>query len=358
LESQPPRSPVPKSAKLIAGVLAFGSLTVVGFVALARWRPPAELGSVLERVSPGVLLLLLALLAVDFLLGGLLYRLFFDGRIFPHVSLWHCMRANWANMFLGAVTPAQTGGGPAQLYVLCRRGASLSDAVLVSLINLAATFLFFALGGLTALILLPPAILSRGASGVLAAAVASISVLAGLLIGAIVVQSRTMNLLRRFVTKLTWGSRRTRRWGAMARRFMTRELDGLRRRVRSIAARGKMTLGWLALATLFLYLNKYLMGFVLAVGLQGTVAPVFIGLQLLQNVVLYFAPTPGASGLAEVSSGILLNQVLAAEITVLWVVGWRLLTTYFATILGMFVLIAEARRHVLDDEGTEEKQAA
>lgn len=358
MERQSPRSPVPKRARLITGVVAFGSLTVAGFVGLARWRPPAEVGSVLARLSPGFLLLLLALLAVDFLLGGLRYRIFFDGRIFPHVSLWDCMRANWANMFLGAVTPAQTGGGPAQLYVLCRCGASLSDAVLVSLVNLAATFLFFALGGLTALTLLPPAMLSRGVSGVLAAAVAGISVLAVLLIGAIVVQSRTMNLLRRFVTKLTWRSRRTRRWGAMARRIMTRELDALRRGVRSIAARGKMTLGWLALATLFLYLNKYLMGFVLAAGLQGTVAPVFIGLQLLQNVVLYFAPTPGASGLAEVSSGILLNQVLAAEITVLWVVGWRLLTTYFATILGMFVLIAEARRHVLDDAGAVGEQAA
>jgi uncharacterized protein (TIRG00374 family) len=351
VDTQPPRSPIPGTARLTAGILGFALLTVLGFVGLARWRPPEEVGSVLTSVSPKVILLLLVLLAGDFVLGGLRYRIFFNGRIFPFVSLWNCMRANWANMFLGAVTPAQTGGGPAQLYILCRCGVSLSDAVLVSLLNLVATFLFFALGGLAALTLMPPAMLSRGISGVLGAAVAGISLLAGLLIVAIVVQGRTMNLLRRLVTKLSWGSRRTRRWGAMARRIMTRELDSVRRGVRSVAGRGKTTLAWLALATLLLYLNKYFMGFVLASGLQGSVDRAFIGLQLLQNVVLYFAPTPGASGLAEASSGVLLNHVLDAQVTVLWVVGWRMLTTFCGTILGVFVLIAEGRRHVAGNAG-------
>lgn len=351
METPPPRSPIPAAGRLAAGVLAFGLLTALGFLGLVRWRPPEEMGSVLRSISPGILATLLGLLAADFVLGGLRYRIFFNGRIFPFVPLWHCMRANWANMFLGAVTPAQTGGGPAQLYVLCRRGATLSDAVLVSLMNLVATFLFFALGGLAALSLMPPTMLSRGVSGVLGAAVAGISVLAALLIVAIVVQSRTMNMLRRLVTRLTWRWRRTRRWGALARRTMTRELDSVRQGVRSVAGRGKTTLAWLAVATLLLYLNKYIMGFVLAVGLQGSVNGAFIGLQLLQNVVLYFAPTPGASGLAEASSGVLLNQVLVAEITVLWVVGWRMLTTFIGTLLGLVVLIAEARRHVAGSRG-------
>jgi len=107
-------------------------------------------------------------------------------------------------------------------------------------------------------------------------------------------------------------------------------------------------------ATAVLYLNKYFMGYVLAAALQGPVDLSFIGLQLLQHIVLYFSPTPGASGVAEASTGLLMNRVLLAEVTVLWVVGWRLLTTFFGTILGAIVLFAEARRHV-DDVRTEER---
>lgn len=358
LDSTARGSPVPKPAKLIAGILLLGSLTVMGLAALIRWRPPGEIGPVLDGISPGVLLLLSVLLMLDFVLGGVRYRIFFNGRIFPKIPLWHCIRANWATAFLGAVTPAQTGGGPAQLFVLCRRGALLSQALLVSAMNLVATLLFFSLGGLIVLILIPPEMLSRIGVGVLGTALVGICLLAGFVIAAIVLQSETIKLLERFVTKMTWRSQRARRWGVVVRSVIARERDQLRQGVMSVGARGKKALGFVAMATVVLYLNKYAMGFVLAVALQGSVEIWIIGLQLLQNVVLYFAPTPGASGFAEASTGILLKQVLAAEITVLWVVLWRLLTTFFGAILGMFVLIGEVRRHVKNRNGTKEGQAA
>ncbi len=346
MASPQPISPIPARGKLIIGALAFGGLTVLGLVALIQWRPPSELGGIFARITPAFALALLALLALDFTLGGVRYRLLLDGRIFSRVSLWHCMRANWANMLLGAITPAQTGGGAAQLYVLCRRGARLSEAILCSLLTFVATLLFFALGGLAALGFLPVESLSRGVLLALAVAVGIIALLAGLLISAVAAQRRTVRVLRRLLNAVSRRGTRVRRWAAAGRRLLSREIERLAAGVRAVASRGKLTLVWVCVATAVLFLNKYFMGYVLAAALQGQVDLSFIGLQLLQHILLYFSPTPGASGVAEASTGLLMNRVLLAEVTVLWVVGWRLLTTFFGTILGAFVLLGEARRHV------------
>ena len=357
MASPQPSSPIPARGKLIIGALAFGGLTVLGLVALIQWRPPSELESILARITPAFAIALLALLALDFTLGGIRYRLLLDGRVFSRVSLWHCMRANWANMLLGAITPAQTGGGAAQLYVLCRRGARLSEAILCSLLTFVATLLFFALGGLVALAFLPGGALSRGVLIALVIAVAVIAALAGLLVSAVAAQRRTIRLIRRLLNAVSRRGTRVRRWAAAGRRLLSREVERLAAGIRVVASRGKVTLVWVCVATALLYLNKYVMGYVLAAALQGSVDLSFIGLQLLQHIVLYFSPTPGASGVAEASTGLLMNRVLLAEVTVLWVVGWRLLTTFFGTILGAFVLLAEARRHV-GDVRTDAKGAA
>lgn len=356
MASPQPSFPIPARGRLIIGTLAFGGLTTLGLVALIRWRPPSELDSILARITPEFAVALLTLLALDFTLGGLRYRLLLDGRVFSRVPLWHCMRANWANMLLGAITPAQTGGGAAQLYVLCRRGARLSEAILSSLLTFVATLLFFALGGLAALAFLPGEALSRGVLIALVVAVAAIAALAGLLISAVAARRRTVRLIRRFLNAVSRRRTRVRRWAAAGRRLLSREVERLAAGIRAVASRGRVTLVWVCLATALLYLNKYVMGYVLAVALQGPVDPSFIGLQLLQHIVLYFSPTPGASGVAEASTGLMMNRVLLAEVTVLWVVGWRLLTTFFGTILGAFVLFAEARRHV-DDVRAEDRGA-
>ena len=346
MSSPQPTSPIPARGKLILGVLTLGGLTTLGIVALVQWRPPSEIDTLLARITPAFALTLLALLALDFTLGGVRYRLLLDGRVFSHVPLWHCIRANWANMLLGAVTPAQTGGGAAQLYVLCRRGALLSEAILCSLLTFVATLLFFALGGLGALAVVADEALSRGVLVALAIAVADIAGLAGLLVLAVVAQRRTVSVIRRILNAVSRRGTRVRRWAAAGRRLLSREIERLAAGIRAVWARGKVTLVWVCAGTALLYFNKYLMGYVLAAALQGPVDGSFIGLQLLQHIVLYFAPTPGASGVAEASTGLLMSRVLLVEVTVLWVVGWRLLTTFLGTILGVFVLLGEARRHV------------
>jgi uncharacterized membrane protein YbhN (UPF0104 family) len=146
---------LPSVKTINRGIQWFILFTVAGVSLSLWWKSSAKLGVVLEHLDTSYLYLLSPLVALDYILGGFRHRLFFDGKVLPKISMWDNMRANWANIFMGAVTPFQTGGGPAQFYILWRCGAKISESVLVVTINFAATLIFFLVASVAALLVLP-----------------------------------------------------------------------------------------------------------------------------------------------------------------------------------------------------------
>ena len=70
----------------------------------------------------------------------------------------------------------------------------------------------------------------------------------------------------------------------------------------------------------------------------------FVDILLLQTLVmflLYFAPTPGASGIGEVLSAAVMSSYVPRELTPIYILIWRLILTYFTLALrvpGLFRL--------------------
>ena len=120
---------------IIKGFRLFVLLSLLGFVTIFFFTTTGESLKALQSVKAHFLLLALLLVVVDFLLGGLRIYVFFTKEILKKISLLDCIKANLANIFVAAVTPSNTGGGPAQLYILTRRGVPLSGAMSVGLIN-------------------------------------------------------------------------------------------------------------------------------------------------------------------------------------------------------------------------------
>lgn len=333
------------SPKIIhRGVQWFLLFTVMGVIGALLWKSSANLGVILGNLDQSYLLLLIPLAAVDYLLGGLRYRLFFDGAVLPQISLWNNMRANWANIFMGVVTPFQTGGGPAQLYVLWRCGAKISQSTLVALINLAATLVFFQVASLTALLLLPAHLFGH-------------HLIYAIKIAFVVVGSITGGLLLVMLFPHTAMAATDALFRLIPSRFG--KLHTLGRRISSVLKTGSENFGAAfrqilrhkkkallatVIATLGLFFNKYLMGYVIALALQQQ-APfhTFIGLQILHFFLIYFAPTPGASGVAEVSSVWLMEKVMSSEVLIIYAVAWRFFSTYLGAIIGGVVLLLETR---------------
>lgn len=333
------------SPKIIQrGVQWFLLFTVIGVTAALWWKSSANLDVIILNLDKSYLLLLIPLVAIDYLLGGFRYRLFFDGKVLPKISLWDNMRANWANIFMGAVTPFQTGGGPAQLYILWRCGAKISESTLVAIINLAATLVFFQVASIAALLILPADLFGHNLIYAIKIAFAVVGALTGGLLLVMLFPRLGMEVIGGLFRLIPSRFGKLHALGQKISSVLKTGSENFGAAFRQILRHKKKALLATVIATLVLFFNKYLMGYVIALALQQT-APfqTFIGLQILHFFLIYFAPTPGASGIAEVSSVWLMEKVMSSEVLIIYAVAWRFFSTYLGAMIGGVVLLFETR---------------
>jgi uncharacterized protein (TIRG00374 family) len=134
---------------LVKRCLWFTLVTVLTITALFIYNRSGDTFRAIRHLNISYILICFALLFVDLMLGSWRNHLFIR-KLKPGISHWVSFRANVANMFMGAVTPAHGGAGPAQIYVYMQAGVSFIDAFTVSLVNLGATLIFMPLAGLLA----------------------------------------------------------------------------------------------------------------------------------------------------------------------------------------------------------------
>ena len=73
----------------------------------------------------------------------------------------------------------------------------------------------------------------------------------------------------------------------------------------------------------------------------------FVDILLVQTLVmflLYFAPTPGASGVGEVLSAAVMSSYVPRELTPIYILIWRLTLSYFTLAFGFFVFSGWVRQ--------------
>ncbi|TFG49366.1 MAG: flippase-like domain-containing protein [Gemmatimonadales bacterium] len=105
------------------------------------------------------------------------------------------------------------------------------------------------------------------------------------------------------------------------------------------SARGWLALVWATLLSGPSHANKLLAGYVAlrAVGLQGHFVDVLL-VQTFITFLLYFAPTPGGSGIAEILSSTVMSSVyMPRELTPLYTLIWRSILSYFTLMFGFLV---------------------
>ena len=94
--------------------------------------------------------------------------------------------------------------------------------------------------------------------------------------------------------------------------------------------------------------NKLLAGYVAlrAVGVEAQFVDVLL-VQTLITFLLYFAPTPGASGIAELLSTAVMSSVyLPRELSPLYTLIWRSILSYFTLAFGFFVFSRWVHRRI------------
>ena len=325
------------------GLELFAGISVLGFVGLLLYGNNLSLFlEAMLSLQWGWALLGVGLASLDWVGGGL--RLWVITRhVYPKVTLQGSVVAGGLNTWGGFLTPTQTGGGPLMIYALKRYGVPLPEATISSLMTFVATVMFFAVAGPVALLLGAGRSLEQ--HGILGRAFTLYDLFRLSLGGFIAIGLLMIALFafpevaRRIGQRLvSWLERRRPRLASRVNEMR----EGVDRSHECLVAffRGK---GWAALAAAVVlsslaFGNRLAAGYVVlrALDIQAHFVDVLL-LQTLITFLLYFAPTPGGSGLAEVLSAAVMSIYVPRVLTPSYILLWRIITCYLTVALGSFV---------------------
>lgn len=336
---------------LLRGFEVFLLISLVGYGAVLVYgnNLPAFVDS-LKGVHWIWLLIGLGLASLDWLGGGL--RLWIVARhLHPNPPLGGMILAGGMSAWAAYLTPLQTGAGPMMMYTMRRYGVSLPVAVTSTLMTFITTVAFFAIAGPLAVIF--GAGKSLGDKGdVLGLSLydlflGSLGVfgLIGLLLVFVIFFPRLIRNLIHWIAE-----RMGRRSARMAARLekLRAGVDEVQRSVVAFnTPRGWLALFWAMVVSGPSHANKLLAGYVAlrAVGIEANFVDVLL-VQTLITFLLYFAPTPGASGIAEVLSTVVMSVYMVKAVAPLYTLIWRLILSYYTIGFGFLVFSHWVRKGI------------
>lgn len=350
---EPATSPIGLGrAKLASGGAAFLLLTLAIFWYQFVRIQPGDAAPRWDHLRWGYLGLILLCLPIETFAAGLrtwvVYR-----TLQPSVRMWACIKAEWVNVALNTLTPSHIGGGPAQVYIFSREGVGVGRAFTASLLSFVGTMFGLLCLGLYSLFVPATTVMrplfeatvwtlvAMSAAMVLAAAWPAV------LRVALAAVSRTLSRMGvgRRPLQDWWppDSARTdapaARVGPLAGRLLDLVYAYRTDMVRFLRS-GKRSLVWVGLLGVVFLLARALLAYLCIrfLGIQASSLRHIVEIQMALIFLIFFAPTPGGAGLAEVASLALMAQIVPIGFAPYYNLLWRFSTVYIATLAGLFVL--------------------
>ena len=324
------------------GLTVFFGFSIVSLALVFVFTQSERTFDALSEVRPVFLLMAVVLSALDWVGGGLRLYVLTRG-LSRHIPFRAGVKAALANVSMGAITPSQSGGAPALIYILHKYGLPFAEAMSAGLMTFIVTILFFVSSALAITVLgINTSITNETVRMLFQYGVGTFLVI-GLVILLFVSKPA---LLRAFITALFNFLSRFRRQhllrpGGRAHRIIevTDECHEINRHY----FRNRFpALLWSFVITACLFSAKCFVAYfiVLGLGVQAAVWEV-ASLQILILLTIYFFPTPGGAGAAELGSAVLMASILPVELLPVYVVLWRLVMMYFPVIIGSGMMLRE-----------------
>jgi uncharacterized protein (TIRG00374 family) len=337
----PPHLP---KEKIYRGLRYFAILTVLGLAILFYATATRKTLEALGHLDVQFLLLAAALKAIDIGVGA--WRTFLlVRRVKPGISPTLCVRGQLANEFGAAATPGQSGGGPAWLYVLYRGGVPVAGAVATSVLVFQSTLVFFMVATFTALSALDVVAPDRTVFALFQY---------GFLLCAALFCTLFLSLWKPQVIEgaIEAVVRHARRKAGGFRDRVVRWGEGLEGSIHRYSESGLML--WREhrssvlssfLMTVVYYLNRLNLSYFLLRGLGLDVDYLTaLAILALLRFALYFMPTPGGSGIGEITIAALMSAVIPTCLLPIYAVLYRAFHLFLPATLGAWVLISELKK--------------
>lgn len=247
----------------------------------------------------------------------------------------------WINYFGCAITPMQSGGGPFQIYLLYKNGVSVGKSVAITLVRTIQILLLLALVVPFSLIA-DPEVLGQHTS--LRIYVCYIVVFASFCAFLLVVSVTRPQWVKHWVNAfLVWG----RKLGLLKSKYLLRavrwvgkEIDAYNSNIKLFTSTGKWYLV-LSLILAFVHLIVYMSVMpclIKAAGFEVSYLRCLLAESLLL-FMLYFVPTPGASGAAEGGAAAVFGLFVPWNVAGVMAVAWRLITEYSGIVIGTVIVV-------------------
>jgi hypothetical protein len=294
--------------------------------------------------SPLILFLLVVILIIYFLSDTL--RFYFTLKaIDVNVSFLYMLKLAFINIFVSNITPFATGGGFAQIYFLTKKGVDLADATAASSIRTAIPMIFFTI--ITPFILIFDQNIEQlfpNKNIVIYTAILLVINLAVIFFVFTLIRKpkRIRKYLICFVRYLrkikVVKSSKTKMQISHAIKAIDRFSGNITRYFS-----GKMK--YLSLSILFTFifliaLFSFSIALIKGLNVNASLFSILLS-QIVITCFMYYAPTPGATGIAEGSFALLFTHYVQKSEIVSLTFAWRFFTIYIGLIIGAVLFYYE-----------------
>jgi uncharacterized protein (TIRG00374 family) len=324
-------------SKIMKGIKLFIALTAAGILFILYRSSFSGSLTHLRNFDLTLLAAIVGLVIFDWFISGVRVYIF-AVKVHPDIPFAGCIRANLVNIFMGGVTPSQTGGGAGQVYILYKEGMGAMDATISSFLSFISTALFLPTCGIFVIAFVKPDF-----QNVTLQYLSSYTLLLfSLILAAVAISLIDPALFEKIVRKLAGVIPILRRKFVESSAFDT-FIKTFRRYHNLMLYFLKDGLHFLVAGfflTAVMFFNKFVVAFLVirGLGIQANFWEV-IYLQLILILVFYFAPTPGSSGVAEVSTAFIMGQIIPKAQTGVFVILWRFFTLFVGMLAGGYVLL-------------------
>lgn len=284
-----------------------------------------------------ILISLFALLFFYFIFDGL--RLYFVLKTLnAEISFWNVYKLVFINIFISNITPLATGGGFAQVYFLQKKGVPLgkSSAAVVIRTLLSATMLFLSV----------PLIVFRNQSTLNLLPGDYVFFYLGVFLGLYILIFYLLIFKLRMIMKVIYkffyflkskhllSKKRFRK----VIRYIFEHLELFSEDLAFFIQGQKIHVFLSFLFTAIFLLAEFSFSYLVLRGLGYQISFFrILSLQLLVVFIMYFAPTPGAAGIAEGGYSLLFARFVDQSDLFPLLFYWRFFSKYIGILIGIFV---------------------
>lgn len=343
-----------RGLELFAIISLAGVVLLVAYYVVIRGERVDVMLAPFLKMHWGWLALGLALASLDWFGGGL--RLWVCARhIHPGVKYRDTVIAGGMGAWGSYLTPFQSGSAPMSIWTMRRAGVPLPEAVTAVFVTFVATVAFFAIAGPLAVWLGAGRSLSQHGLvlgitlyDLFKGSLTIFGVIGLLMLTAMFFPGTVKRLIQRLATRMA-------RRSARAAARMEKLSAGIDRAHDCMVAfgspKGLLTLLLAVIISGPSHANKLLAGYVTlrVLGIPADFTDILL-LQTFISFLLYFAPTPGASGLAELTSAAVMSIYVPQELTPSYTLIWRFINSYATVIVGSLLFWSWLRRGLIGRE--------